>query len=267
MGAVDAHSGVIGSGALENTLAMSVGTSACFWLNYKSSPGFQLSPDGLVGDADSIIVEGARSTGVGLSAFGDVFAWFKNTLAWGRSDDEAEKLIAQLSDAAAALPFNHDAPIATDHFNGRRSPFVNDSLRAGICGLSLATTAPEIFRALVEAVAFAAKASIDQLLQKGLSIKSYRAVGGVSRKSPFVMQILADVLGESVSICDYDDSGARGAAVYAARACGAYADISEAQKKMTAGNGKVYVPRKELEQYYAKRYERYQKLVKFNETI
>ena len=266
VGAVDAHSGVIGSGAAENTLAMSVGTSACFWLNYRSAPDFQLEPDGLVGDAGSIIVSGARSTGVGLSAFGDVFAWFKNILGWGRSNEEADRLIGELSEAAAALPFNPDGVIATDHFNGRRSPFVNDSIRAGICGLSLATTAPEIFRSLVEAVAFATKASIDQLLIKGLRIDSYHAVGGVSRKSPYVMQVLADVLGRPVSICDYDDSGARGAAVFGAVAAGLYPDITTAQDSMTERAGMVYTPRKELEQYYSKRYGRYQELVRFNET-
>lgn len=264
VGAIDSHSGVIGSGAGENTLAMSVGTSACFWLNYKDDSVSDLSPDGLVGDADSIMVEGARSTGVGLSAFGDVFAWFRNLLCWGR--DGGDGLVAELSEAAASLPLNEDSVLSTDHFNGRRSPFANDSIRASISGLSLSSTAPEVFRSLVEAVCFAAKASIDQLLDKGIRIDSYRAVGGVSRKSPYVMQTLADVLGHPVSVCDYDDSGARGAAVFGAVASGLYGSVAEAQARMTSGCGWTYVPRAGLETYFRKRYEKYQALVAFNEN-
>ncbi len=262
VGAVDAHSGVIGSGSGENTLAMSIGTSSCYWVNYKKTVG--ISPDGLVGDADSIMVEGLQSTGVGLSAFGDIFAWFKNILSWGRSDDTSG-LIEALSNAAAELPLKADAVLATDHFNGRRSPFANDVIRAGMNGLSLSTSAPEIFRALVEAAAFATKAAVDQLRVNGIRIESYRAVGGVSSKSPYVMQILSNVLGAPVSICSDADIAARGAAVYGAVAAGIYNSIPEAQAAMTDAGKDAYSPKEDTKDYYNKRYEKYLALARFNE--
>ena len=266
-GAVDAHSGVIGSGSGENTLGMSIGTSACYWLNFRKTAGFSICPDGLVGDADSIMVGDLHSTGVGLSAFGDIFAWFKNVLCWGRNAEDASGMIDSLSDAAANLPLNVRAVIATDKFNGRRSPFANDSIRAGMSGLSLSTTAPEIFRALVEAAAFATKASVAHLQASGIRIDSYRAVGGVAVKSPYVMQVLADVLEAPVSVCSYTDIAARGAAVYGAVAAGIHESIPAAQAAMTENGSAAYTPCGDKADYYRARYARYRELVRFNEEL
>ena len=89
------------------------------------------------------------------------------------------EMIASLTKAASELPEREDAPIATDYLNGRRSPFGDSSLTGTVKGLRLSTTAPELFRAFVEATCFATRAIIDHLVKGGVDIERLIAVGGV----------------------------------------------------------------------------------------
>ena len=261
VGNIDAHSGAIGAGIEPGKAVLNIGTSACYMaLSKREEP-----IEGVFGQAEGSIVEGWYGLEAGLSAFGDVYAWLKNLLGWGREPDP--DLLRKLGDAAAALPLREDAPIATDNFNGRRSPRPSNSLTAGIAGLSLGVEAPEIYRALVESTAFASKAAIDLYLNAGVEIEKMVAIGGITQKSPFVMQTLADVVGRPIEVSDCKDSCALGAAINAAVAAGLYADVFEAERAMAPGTLAVYTPDPSRAEFYARRYSKYLALADFCESL
>ena len=188
----------------------------------------------------------------GLSAFGDVYAWFKRLLCWPLREILArtelvdaptrDRLIAEteagimdaLTQGAAALPLRADAPLATDWLNGRRSPFADSSLTGTLTGLDLSTSAPEIYYAFAEATAFATKHILDHMRDNGVRIDRLIGVGGIAQKSPFVMQLLADTTGMRIDVSDCKQAGAMGAVVHAATIAGLYPSVTEAQQALCA---------------------------------
>src|SRR5690606_1908470 len=149
-----------------------------------------------------------------------------------------EKLIAEAADAiipaltneAEKVPVSESTILATDWMNGRRTPDANQLLKGSITGLTLGSSAPLIFRALVEATAFGSKAIVDRFLENGIEIKQVIGIGGISLKSPFVMQTLADVLGMAIKVAKTEQACAFGAAMFAAVAAGEFEKVEEAQK-------------------------------------
>jgi L-ribulokinase len=169
-----------------------------------------------------------------------------------------------LTDEAATLPLTVDDPVSLDWHNGRRSPDSDPRVKGAIGGLTLATTAPEIFKSLVEATAFGSRAITERFVQEGVDIQEIVAVGGISRKSSFVMQTMADVLGMSIKVLDSDQACALGAAMFAAVIAGEYETVTEAQDKMRPGYSLVYEPDGQRHEVYNVLYEKYRKLCHFN---
>ena len=131
---------------------------------------------------------------------------------------------------------------ALDWLNGRRTPFADQTLKGAIVGLTLGTTAPKIFRALVEATAFGSRAIVEQFRKEGVPINAVIAQGGIARKSPFVMQVTADILGMPIRVVASDQACALGAGMLAAVAGGVYPDVGAAQKRMGSGFDKTFKP-------------------------
>ena len=155
------------------------------------------------------------------------------------------------------LPLTENDIVAVDWFNGRRSPDADMRVTASFSGLTLSTTAPQMFKALVEAAAFGSRAITERLIEEGVRIDRIYAVGGISKKSRFVMQTLCDVLGMPIKVVRSEQACALGSAMYAAVAAGLYADILEAQSAMSSGFSDEYLPNYERKVVYDKLYERY----------
>ncbi|MCQ2135389.1 MAG: ribulokinase [Bacteroidales bacterium] len=282
-GNIDSHSGAVGAGITDGTIVMNIGTSACYMAVVpKEKLGGRII-DGVFGQVDDGILPGMVGFEAGLSAFGDAFAWLKKTLCWPMASLAAspdctpemeavlkkaqDELLVRLTEQAQALPLSLDAPLATDHLNGRRTPSPDGSLSAGFAGLRITTSAPELFRAIVEAVCFASRRVIDYLEENGVDCSRLVAVGGISQKSPYVMQTLADVMGRRVEVSACKDSCAMGAAVYASVAGGVWPDVVTAQKNMCALSAREYTPDESKKEIYDQRYARYKALVTFCEQL
>ncbi|MFI5360267.1 MAG: FGGY-family carbohydrate kinase, partial [Halanaerobiales bacterium] len=129
-----------------------------------------------------------------------------------------------------------------------------------IIGLNLGTTAPAIFRALVEATAFGARAINDQFINEGVPIEQVIATGGISQKNEFVMQVTADVLNMPIKVAASEQTCALGAGIFAAVAAGIYDTIEEGIEKMATGYSRTYYPDEERAKKYQVLYEKYLKL-------
>jgi L-ribulokinase len=114
-----------------------------------------------------------------------------------------------------------------------------------------------LFRALVEATAYGAKAIVDRFQETGVEIKEVIAQGGIPGKNEFVMQVSADVLGMPIKVVQSDQAVALGAAMFAAVAAGKFKDVFAAQDAMLSGYSKVYEPDPESSKRYQGLYEKY----------
>ncbi len=272
--AFDAHMGAVGAEIEANTFVRIMGTSTCdIMVSPEEEIGNKLIP-GICGQVDGSVIPNMVGLEAGQSAFGDVYAWFKRVLAWPLQfmDDQEQakliedKIIPALSDEAAQIPIEESTILATDWFNGRRTPDANQNVKGTITGLNLGSTAPRIFRALVEATAYGSKAIVDRFLENGVKVDQVLAIGGVAKKSAFVMQTLSDVLNMPIKVARSEQSVALGAAMFAAVASGVYATTAEAQKAMGQGFESDYTPNPETSAKYQEIYTQYVKLGQFTET-
>ncbi len=122
-----------------------------------------------------------------------------------------------------------------DWFNGRRTPDANQMLKGALVGMDLGTDAPRIFRAIAEATCFGAKAIVDRFNSQGVPVKGLIGMGGVAKKSPFIMQMMADVMNMPIRIHKSEQTCALGAAMFAATAAGIYGKVEEAMEAMGQG--------------------------------
>jgi L-ribulokinase len=180
-------------------------------------------------------------------------------------EEVSDRLIEELSRQAEGLPVEETGVLAIDWMNGRRTPDANQLLKGAVTGLSLGTGAPRIFRALVEATAFGAKAIADRFRREGVPIKGVIALGGVAKKSPFIMQIVADVMNVPIRVPRSEQTCALGAAMFAGVVAGLYPTLADSMKAMESGWEREYAPRAEYARMYAGLYERYSSLARFVE--
>lgn len=267
VGAIDCHFGAVGAGITEGCLIKVIGTSTCdiTVTTPESIKGKTIK--GICGQVEGSVLPGYIGLEAGQSAFGDVYAWWKRILSWSlsladlsrKSKDEAEeRIMEKLTEEAASLPLTVNDITATDWFNGRRTPDLDPLASADISGLTLASTPAMIYKALVEATAYGSRAITERFIEEGVKIEKIVAVGGISKKSPYVMQTLADVIGMPISILNGDQACALGAAMYASVISGIHADIPEAQKAMFPGYSRTYTPDEKRHEIYNNLYANYQ---------
>lgn len=274
-GAFDAHIGAVGGEIKPYYLSKVIGTSTCDMLIVPTSDMEDILVKGICGQVDGSIIPGMEGMEAGQSAFGDIYAWFKKLLLWpvesilatSESIEPAvseklmqeisSKLIVKLTEDAAKIPIAESGIVALDWMNGRRTPDANQNLKGAISGLTLGSNAPRIFRALVEATAFGSKAIVDRFISEGVRVDGVVALGGVAKKSPFVMQILADVLNMPIEVVTSEQTCALGAAMYAAVVAGIYPTVNDAQIKMGQGFDKTYYPIAQNVEKYQSLYNQY----------
>ena len=278
VGGFDAHMGAVGGQIEPYFLSKVMGTSTCDILVAPTVDVAGKLVKGICGQVDGSVIPGMVGMEAGQSAFGDTYAWFKKLLMWpienilAKSntidkatieklmDELSNELIPELSKQAALIPLNEKNEIAVDWLNGRRTPDANQNLKAAIADLGLGSDAPRVFRALVEGTCFGAKKIVNRFIEEGIPIKGLIGIGGVAQKSPFVMQMMADVLGMPIKIHQCEHTCAIGAAMFAAVASGIYPTVEDAMATMGKSFDKVYLPNPENQAIFHKRFERYAKL-------
>jgi L-ribulokinase len=274
VGAFDAHMGAVGGQIEPYHLSKVMGTSTCDMLVAPQNEIEGKLIKGICGQVPGSIIPGMIGMEAGQSAFGDVYAWFKKLLSWPTdhlvADDKIkkelpDKIIAALSAEAAKLPLHSRDELAVDWLNGRRTPDANQLLKAAIINLSLASDAPRIFKALVEATCFGAKAIVDRFNEQGVPVKGLIGLGGVTKKSPYIMQVMADVMNMPIRIHKSEQTCAAGAAMFAATAAGLYEKVEDAMSAMGQGFDTTYHPNAENTKLYKERFKKYSALGSFIE--
>ncbi|HPY67603.1 MAG TPA: ribulokinase [Bacteroidales bacterium] len=284
VGAFDAHLGAVGAEISPYQLVKVMGTSTCDMMVAPMDEVGDKLVAGICGQVDGSIIPGMMGLEAGQSAFGDIYAWFSKLLSWPLTDivsklswldentrrrieeESTEQIIEELSRQAEEIPVEESTIIALDWMNGRRTPYANQELKGAIAGLTLGSDAPRIFKALVEATAFGSRMINERFISEGVRIEGVIAIGGVAKKNPFVMQIVADVLNMPIKVAKSDQTCALGSAMAAAVVAGIYKNVPEAQKAMGGGFENEYKPDPLKAKKYNEIFENYKKLGSFIEN-
>ncbi|WP_414829344.1 ribulokinase [Alteromonas sp. H39] len=274
-GAFDCHMGAVAANVRPGVLTKVMGTSTCdITVTTKAQLG-DTCVKGICGQVDGSVIPDMIGLEAGQSAFGDLYAWFKNVVLWPTRQltDELtdsgqialveqieDTVLQRLSNAADMLPVNSTDMTALDWVNGRRTPDADQSVSMAMTGIKMGTDAPALFKALVEATAFGARAITERFNDEGVPIESVVVIGGISKKSDYVMQTCADVWNCPIDVLESEQSCALGAAIMAAVAAGAFDSVEAAQKVMASPVCKQYHPNAERASIYDALYSKYQTL-------
>lgn len=280
IGAFDAHMGAVGGQIEPYHLSKVMGTSTCDMLVAPMQEIGQRLIPGICGQVPGSIIPGQMGLEAGQSAFGDVYAWFRKLimqpvgdllqsstlldpqLAAALQQELNDRFIQETTAAAAALPLKDSDELAVDWLNGRRTPDADQRVKATITGLHLGTDAARIMKALIEATCFGAKAIVDRFEQEAVPVKGLIGLGGVAKKSAYIMQVMADIMQMPIRIHRSDQTCAAGAAMFAATLAGIYPRVEEAMQAMGQGFDRTYQPDKAKADYYANRFGKYKQLGK-----
>ncbi|MEZ4917845.1 MAG: ribulokinase [Saprospiraceae bacterium] len=284
VGTFDAHAGAVGAGVEAYSLVRVMGTSTCDIMVAPNEIIGSSCVKGICGQVNGSVIPGMVGLEAGQSAFGDMLAWFKNVLMWPvnnlmqksevLTDEQKQQLmeeidrnlISTLASQAEQIPLSESLPTALDWINGRRTPDANQALKSAISGLSLGTKAPHLFKALVHAICFGSKKIVDRFEEEGVEIRKVIGIGGVARKSPFIMQTLANVLNRPIVVATSDYAPALGAAIYAAVAAGLYPNVLEASKNLASDFEAEYYPQADQVALFDSLIEEYEALSNFVES-
>lgn len=240
---VDAHVTVPAAQVVEaGRMVMIMGTSTCHMVlgeNLREVPG-------MCGVVDGGIIPGMYGYEAGQSGVGDIFAWFVDNAVPPEYHAAAKAAGMDLhsyleAEAAKQKPGEHGL-IALDWWNGNRSVLVDVDLSGLLVGATLATRAPDIYRALIESTAYGTRVIVEAFENSGVPITELVAAGGLPEKNKLLMQIYADVTGREFRIIGSAQGPALGSAMHAAVAAGAYPDIQAAAAKMGKLKDEVFKP-------------------------
>jgi L-ribulokinase len=247
VGNVDAHVTAPAAQAIDpGQMLMIMGTSTCHVMSGEAL----VEVPGMCGVVRDGIVPGLYGYEAGQTGVGDCFAWVA---------DLAGEAHERLSERAAAQPVGAHGLLALDWLNGNRSVLVDHELSGVLVGLTIATRPEDIYRALVEATAFGTRVILDAFAAAGLPARELMVAGGLIR-SPFVMQVYADVTRMPLHVIGSEQGPALGAAMHAAVAAGLHADIRAASAAMGSLNRDAYLPDERNADAYDALYARYVRL-------
>lgn len=255
---IDAHAAVPALGVSDpGHLVMIMGTSTCHLL----MDGRRHAVPGISGVVEDGILPGWFGYEAGQASVGDIFLWFVRTCMPSRGDPAT--VFGQLERDAAQCPPGASGLLALDWWNGCRTPLVDADLSGAILGLTLSTSLPEIYRALLESTAYGTRRVIETFEAGGIPIVTVHACGGLAERSPLLLQITADVTGREIHAARVPDASAVGAAIHAVAAAGDTVPTAEVVRRMGSRERVVYRPRMSVQRVYEALYRDYLEVTRY----
>ena len=249
VGNVDSFVSVPGAGVEHpGTYVMVVGTSICDMIVDQR----EVRLPGITGVLRDGILPGLYGYEAGQVAVGDMLAWFVDTLS--------DRSYKELEQSAAGLRPGETGLVALDWWNGNRTILADADLTGLICGLTLQTTGEQIYRALLESIAFGNRRIMENFSEHGLELSEIVACGGIAERSPLIMQLLADTSGLEVHVPASSEIPARGSALFGALAAGVFDDMSGAVAATRPGTARTYTPDPAAKETYDRVYAVYRAL-------
>jgi len=247
-------------------LMLVIGTSASGFVLNKN----RASVKGLYGMLSNSPYEDYYTYETGLQSFGDTLAWFLENCCPSSIKEccqSSGEVFDLLSRKAELLTPGESGLLAMNWWNGNRSILVDGSLTGVIMGMTLATRPEEIYRALVEGMAFNFRMIKDEFHKNGIFVKETIAVGGIPMKNPFIMQLIADIMGGRILVPRSVHMPALGSAIFATWAVGSerdgYNTIEESVEHMSVKDYDEYFPNLQNTEKYEGLYQLYVEMCEY----
>ena len=177
---------------------------------------------------------------------GALIQWAMETFGKGETNESMEK--AYEKDEPTGL-------LVLPHFAGAATPYMDTGSKGAILGLTVATTAADLYRACMEGVVYEMRLNYEALSGSGIRFTRLNTTGG-GAKSKLWMQMKADVLNLPITALKTVDAGTVGSAMLTGIAVGLFADLNDAASHMVQER-ETYYPREEMHKKYMVIYERY----------
>ncbi len=205
---IDTHACVPGVGvAAPSTMVLVMGATGLQLMNSR----INATPPGIAGVVEEGILPGYVGYETRRSNLGDALAWVAKSL--GQSQE-------QLSNDAASQPPGSGGVMTQTWLSDCHTSLIDKQLSEAFVGLSVSTTPAQIYRAAIEASAYNVRSIRDNFQAAGVPVRRFVATGELPAKSPLLMQIYADVLGEKIALSGSDQPAALGAAILGCLAAG-----------------------------------------------
>ncbi len=192
-----------------------------------------------------------HSGGLMLRWFRDKFCQQEIEQGKRLEKDPYEIILEDLSDGPSPL-------FVLPHFAGSGTPFPDTKSKGAMLGFDFSSGINDITKAILEGLTFELRNNIDLLRKSGIKIEKMHAVGG-GAKSPFWLQLKADICKAKISVPAMTEAACLGAGILAAAANGAFANIKTAVDKIVEFKKQFY-PREPMSDIYEKRYNFYKKI-------
>ncbi|AXZ22723.1 ribulokinase [Staphylococcus warneri] len=257
---IDAHSGVLGAGAIEKgEFTPVIGTSTChLMLDPKQEP-----IPSITGSVKDAIIPGLYAYEAGQAAVGDLFS-YSERMAPQHIVEEAAKqdksVLEYLETLASQIPVEDQHVVVLDWHNGNRSILSDSHLTGSVFGLTLQTPFEMVHRAYLESTAFGTKMIMKQFEDNDIPVHTVYASGGIPKKSQLLVDIYANVLNKKVVVLESSNATALGAAMLGANVGGAYDTLRETVQHMKQPVYYEKQPDPEKVKHYEKLFDKYQKL-------
>ncbi len=189
---------------------------------------------------------------------GCLYRWYRDTFGQDelrRADASGRDVYDILSEEASDKPTNL---LVLPHFTTSGVPHFDTATKGVILGLRLDTTKGEITRAILEGITYEMRLCLELLREAGGQVDILRATGG-GAKSPYWMQIKADIMGIPLAVPAVSEAGCLGCAILAGTATGVYSSASEAAQRL-AKIERTYEPQAENHRIYSERFSCYKEL-------
>jgi L-ribulokinase len=252
---IDSHVVLPAIGAVsDGCLTGALGTSAVFLY---LSEAFKPLPAGIEGTAFDGTIRGMWCYEAGQASFGDVLAWFVRTFP--RGADINESFEAYNREAAKLAPGENHL-VALDWWNGNRVPLADSGLSGAMIGMTMETTAVDIYRALLESICYGARLVVELFEAGGFAINRVVLTSGLADRNPLLLQIMAGVLGRRIEVPAIANATSVGAAIHGAVAAGLVRDYAEGTQRFGARRSVFHKPRPENVMVYAELFQQYREM-------
>lgn len=266
VGILDGHTSLAALGALEaGDATLVVGTSNVLAVQ----TGALREIDGICGIARDGFCPGLYGIDAGQACTGDMLDWYiRSALPASVQEAAPERGVSPHTLLCERIrqPWS-DKIAAVDWFNGSRNAPCDLSLPGAWVGLTMESRPEEMYLALLQSIVCGTREIVEQCRLSGVAVSRLLATGGITRKNPLLMQLYADILGQTVWVAQFEEGPALGAAIYAAVAAGLYASVREAHRHMGIQEMTAYTPdmahRAAYEAVYQKNHRLRQMLIQY----
>lgn len=252
---IDSHVVLPAIGSVsDGCLTGALGTSAVYLY---LSQVFKPLPVGIEGTAFDGTIRGMWCYEAGQASFGDVLSWFVRTFPRGAGINESFE--AYNREAAKLVPGGNHL-VALDWWNGNRVPLADSGLSGAMIGMTMETTAVDMYRALLESICYGARLVVELFEAGGFVINRIVLTSGLADRNPILLQIMADVLGRRIEVPAIANATSVGAAIHGAVAAGLVRDYAEGTQHFGAKRSVFYEPRPENASVYTELFRQYREM-------